>query len=103
MSEDTQMRNRFEEAAYDNGYRKAIEDAAKVALEMYPRGSAHTYASENADLYHAQEGTCEEIAKRIKALLTESAIPNPCRIHSYYTKGCKDCEIIRSYVNRGSR
>lgn len=51
--------------------RKALEDAAQVAEATYPRGSAHTYASENADRYVAMEDAAEFIAGRIRALLKE--------------------------------
>lgn len=42
------------------------EECAKIAERRFPRGSAHTYASENADRYIAQEETCELIAKAIR-------------------------------------
>jgi hypothetical protein len=45
-----------------------LEEAARVAESLYPRGSAHTYASENADRYIAQEDTCESVASEIRAL-----------------------------------
>ncbi len=57
------------EISFNSGYKKGFTTARKmakgIALAFYPKGSAHTYASENADLYYAQEITCEEIADRI--------------------------------------
>jgi len=48
------------------------ERAAHVAGTKWPRGGAHTYASENADRYHALEDASEVIATVIRALpLTE--------------------------------
>jgi hypothetical protein len=55
-------------AKYDEARAAERERCAKVAERMFPRGSAHTYASENADLYRAQEATCEQIAAAIRAL-----------------------------------
>ena len=48
--------------------RLTIEEAAKVAAQMWPRGGAHTYASENADRYIALENASEHIAARIRQL-----------------------------------
>lgn len=48
-----------------------VEECAKVAEEVYPRGSAHTYASENTGVYVAQECASELIAAEIRALLNE--------------------------------
>ena len=45
----------------------AYERAAKVAEDAYG-GKAHTYASENADTYRAQDDVCAKIAARIRAL-----------------------------------
>lgn len=71
----------FEQRAKDlasvekRSYARGVEDAAKVAERVYPKGSAHTYASENADRYMAQEETCQIVANRIRALLPkETAI-----------------------------
>jgi hypothetical protein len=45
-----------------------IEACAQIAERTYPRGEAHTYASENADRYIALEDACEVAAERIRAL-----------------------------------
>jgi hypothetical protein len=54
--------------AHAAGYREALEAAAKVAERKWQRGSAHTYASENADRYIALEDASEAIAAAIRAL-----------------------------------
>lgn len=46
---------------------QALEEAAAIAEQTYPRGGAHTYASENADRYIALEDACEVVAKRLRA------------------------------------
>jgi hypothetical protein len=51
-----------------SGWREGVEAAARVATKMFPRGGAHTYASENADAYRAQEHAAEQIAAAIRAL-----------------------------------
>lgn len=61
-------------AVRTEAYAAGIEDAARAAI-IFPRGSAHTYASENADLYRAQEDLCETIAARIRSLATEERTP----------------------------
>ena len=40
---------------------------ARIAERRFARGSAHTYASENADTYIAQEDAAEVIAAAIRA------------------------------------
>mgnify|MGYP001575287528 CR=1 FL=1 len=55
------------DAAIDAAVREEREACAKIAANVYPRGSAHTYASENADVYQAQESASERIAKVIRA------------------------------------
>jgi hypothetical protein len=45
-----------------------LEEAAKVAERVFPRGAMHTYASENAVVYIAQERACELAAAAIRAL-----------------------------------
>ena len=44
-----------------------IEQCAKIA-ENFFGGKAHTYSSENADLYRAQDAACKLIAAKIRAL-----------------------------------
>lgn len=44
-----------------------IEECAKIAENCFG-GKAHTYASENADLYRAQDAACALIAAKIRAL-----------------------------------
>ena len=44
-----------------------LEEAARVAEKAFG-GKAHTYASENADIYRAQDAACERIASHIRAL-----------------------------------
>jgi L-lactate utilization protein LutB len=48
--------------------RYALEEAAKVCEERFPRGGAHTYASENADRYIALEDAAEACATAILRL-----------------------------------
>lgn len=48
-----------------------IEECAKVAEKAWPR--AHTYASENADLYAAQDHAVQTAVKAIRALAAPSA------------------------------
>lgn len=55
--------------AVANALRLALRRAAKVARERFPRGGAHTYASENADRYRALEDASEDIASAIEALV----------------------------------
>ena len=47
----------------------ALHAAVKRVRAVYPRGSSHTYASENADIYIAQERACEMCAESIFPLL----------------------------------
>ena len=47
---------------------EALEAAAQIAAGKWPRGSAHTYASENADRYIALEDASEAIAAAIRSL-----------------------------------
>lgn len=44
-----------------------LEEAALAAEKAYG-GPAHTYASENADIYRAQDAACARIAGHIRAL-----------------------------------
>lgn len=44
-----------------------LERDAKIAESLFPRGGAHTYASENADRYIALEDAAQEIAAAICA------------------------------------
>lgn len=45
----------------------AIEECAKVCEQAYG-GKAHTYASENADRYRAQDDATRLCARRVRAL-----------------------------------
>ena len=54
------------DAAQRAGRREGLEEAAKVAEQRFPRGGAHTYASENADIYLANENAAEAIAEAIR-------------------------------------
>lgn len=47
----------------------ALNSAIGNVRKVFPRGSAHTYASENADIYRAQEKSCEMCAEAIYPLL----------------------------------
>ena len=58
-------------AAYAAGRAGGIEKAAKVAEKAYG-GPAHTYASENAELYRAQDEACAKIAASIRSLLVQT-------------------------------
>ena len=51
--------------------REGMSEAAEIVAALYPRGSAHTYASENADRYYALEDVCEEGASAIRARMEE--------------------------------
>ena len=53
-------------SAHARGFQEGLESAAKVAETIYPK--AHTYSSENADIYRAQDGTMKSIAKAIRNL-----------------------------------
>lgn len=44
-----------------------LEEAARVAEKAFG-GPAHTYASENADIYRAQDAACARIASHIRSL-----------------------------------
>lgn len=71
--QQTQAKMKAEREAHDRaqwlaGYEAAKAQAAAVARATFPRGSAHTYASENADIYLAQEAACERAATRILAM-----------------------------------
>lgn len=57
-------------AAHASGREQALREAAEVARKKWPRGSAHTYASENADRYIALEDASEAIAAAILNLIT---------------------------------
>jgi hypothetical protein len=69
----------FAEYAATQGYKKggidqhrktwalAVAKGSKAA-NVLPRGSAHTYASENADLYRAQEAVSESASAAVAAL-----------------------------------
>lgn len=48
------------------------EACAKIAERIYG-GRAHTYASENADRYRAQDETCAKIADAIRARIVARA------------------------------
>lgn len=48
-------------------YRRAMMDAAKIARDTFPPGSAHTYASENADIYRGCEIGCLRAAEAIES------------------------------------
>lgn len=50
-----------------------IEECAKAAERAWP--PAHTYASENADLYRGQDHAVKTVVKAIRAL----AVPSPDR------------------------
>ena len=47
----------------------ALNAAINNVRKVFPRGSAHTYASENASSYRAQEKACEMCAEAIYPLL----------------------------------
>jgi len=48
---------------------EALQAAIKRVRAVYPRGGAPTYASENADIYRAQERAGEMCAEAIFSLL----------------------------------
>ncbi len=48
-----------------------LEEAEKFVKNRWPRGHAHTYASENADRYRALEDASETLAKGIAELKKE--------------------------------
>lgn len=52
---------------------EALQAAIKRVRAVYPKGGAHTYASENADLYRAQERAGEMCAESIFALLPKKS------------------------------
>lgn len=54
-----------------SGVERMREKAADLAGSIWPRGGAHTYASENADRYYALEDASEAIAAAIRALPTD--------------------------------
>lgn len=51
--------------AYNEGVDAEREACARLAENIFG-GPAHTYASENADVYRAQDATCKRIAKAIR-------------------------------------
>lgn len=51
-------------ALYRRGVAEIWEEAAKIAETIYP--PAHTYASENAQIYRAQDETMRKIAAAIR-------------------------------------
>lgn len=51
--------------AYRLGYEAMRKRAAEVCRNVYG-GRAHTYASENADIYRAQDGTIASCVKAIE-------------------------------------
>lgn len=53
------------EIALRNIRNEHLEEAAKIAERAF--GPAHTYASENADTYRAQDGAAATIAQLIRA------------------------------------
>ncbi len=53
--------------AFENAQNDKLEEAARAAEKAYG-GPAHTYASENADIYRAQDGACDRIATIIRSL-----------------------------------
>jgi hypothetical protein len=53
------------EIALRNIRNEHLEEAAKIAEAALPR--AHTYASENADLYYAQDAVRDRIVGAIRA------------------------------------
>lgn len=57
--------------AHAKGFREGVEKAAGAAKDFFG-GPAHTYASENADVYRAQDETVRLVAERIRALLPAS-------------------------------
>lgn len=59
------------QAREDAAYRRGVEDAARVAAEKWPRGAAHTHASENADVYRAYEDAGARCAAAIRQLATK--------------------------------
>lgn len=48
-------------------YERGLEDAAKVAESIWG-GPAHTYASENAELYRMQDRAAERVATAIRQM-----------------------------------
>lgn len=52
---------------------EGMREAAKIAAGVWPRGSAHTYASEHADVYLAQEDACVVISMRILSAIGEAS------------------------------
>lgn len=55
------------DAARDAAVARERERCAKIAENIYG-GRAHTYASEDADVYRAQDDTCNKIAAAIRAV-----------------------------------
>jgi len=60
-------RTALERVAFRAGAEWLRAEAVKAALEGYG-GRAHTYASENADIYYAQDEACKRIAAVIERL-----------------------------------
>ena len=61
--------------AAEQAAREAEREACARIAEKAFGGPAHTYASENADLYRAQDGACELIASLIRARTTPTETP----------------------------
>lgn len=49
-----------------------IEECARAAEKAWPR--AHTYASENADIYRGQDHAVRTVVKAIRALSNSSPV-----------------------------
>jgi len=55
------------ERAITQAVNEALEEAAKASLDIYG-GRGHSYSSENADIYRAQDHALASCAKAIRAL-----------------------------------
>lgn len=63
-----QMRSRYNLAsgATTIAFKRGLLRGAEIAENVYPKGKAHTYASENADFYLGQEEGCRVSAEAIR-------------------------------------
>jgi hypothetical protein len=67
LREDAERRCKDAKSRAAEARERTIEECAKVCEQIYG-GKAHTYASENADIYRAQDRTIASCAKAIRAL-----------------------------------
>ena len=66
MSADLSSMTLAEAEAWRAGWREAQDAAAKASRKAWPR--AHTYASENADIYIAQDHAVDRVIGAIRAM-----------------------------------